>query len=294
MNNEQRLAGKTVVVSGATSGIGWESLLALAGEGAAVIGIGRSAERCRQAEERLRAAYPQVRAAYCLADLSSQAQVRRAAAEIRGLLTGGDFPPLAALVNNAGIYAERRVWTEDGVESTFAVNHLAAFLLTLELMDNLRAAPGGGRVVTVSSASHYRTWMNPEQAAHPRLYFGLWAYKVSKLANVLFTYELNRRCPAQELRAFAVDPGLIRTDIGVKGPRGISTWVWAQRAKKGRPPQVPAQTVVHCCAQAGLQTSADFYWRDLQPKTPSRTAQRADVAAELWAVSRALCGLAGE
>ena len=64
-------------------------------------------------------------------------------------------------------------------------------------------------------------------------------------------------------------------DIGVKGPRGISSWVWAQRAKKGRPPQVPAQTVVHCCAQAGLQTSADFYWRDLQPKTPSRTAQRA-------------------
>jgi retinol dehydrogenase 12 len=228
-----------------------------------------------------------------MADLSRQMEVRRLAEDIRSVLREWDCISLDVLVNNAGTFSDKMVRTEDGVELVLAVNHLAGFLLTHELLPQIISAPFG-RVISISSASHYNTWLNPRRINDPLIYFGLWQYKVSKLANVLFTYELNRRMSATRVRAFAVDPGLINTEIGQKGTCGISNWVWRLRRRKGQPPEVPARTVLFLSNDESLQNARDFYWRDCLPKTPSRLAQRADIARGLWQVSCELCRISWE
>lgn len=178
--------------------------------------------------------------------------------------------------------------TDEGIYLALAVNHLAGFLLTHELLPLLRAAPFG-RVVTVSSASHYRAVFNPRRLNQSLFYNGLWAYKITKLMNVLFTYEINRRESRSSLRAFAVDPGLINTQIGLKDRSWITRLIWDIRRRGGRPPQIPAETVLYLCAEESLQTSTDYYWRDKTPKKTSRAAQRARLARELWIASAELC-----
>jgi len=276
------LMGKTVVVTGATSGIGLAAVRKLVRAGASVIGVGRSAERNTAARESVLAEYPDGRLIYLLADLASQAQVRRLAKEIKSLLEKQGFRQLDVLVNNAGAYREKKSMTEDGIEKTFAVNHLASFLLTHELLSWLRQS-GQGRVLTVSSYSHKTTWLCPGRIADPWPYIGLLAYKRSKLSNVLFVYELNRRF--DDLAAFAVDPGLVNTDIASKGGVGISDWVWRSRRKKGTSADVPAETILFLACEEAIDTSQGYYFKNSAPLPPSRKAQRADLAAKLWALS---------
>ncbi|NSW52702.1 MAG: SDR family NAD(P)-dependent oxidoreductase [Anaerolineae bacterium] len=295
-NAPQPCSGKTVVITGATSGIGWQAALDFARRGAYVIGVGRSAERAAQAEQRIRAAVPRAHIGYVLADLASQAQVRRAATAIRARLQADGFTRLDVLINNAGTYAGKLILTEDGFEQTFAVNHLAPFLLTQELVD-LLAASGDGRVLTTSSGSHYRTWLNLRRIHHPRLFNGLWAYKTAKLCNVLFSAEFNRVHAALPVRAFAVDPGLVNTEIGFKQTDWLSRTVWHFRRNGGTHPEVPVRTLLTLAgmARAELETRYNhqgelpIYWKDSQPKTPSRAARSRNLARELWALSSRLC-----
>ena len=164
------LIGKTYLVTGATSGIGLACAEILTMEGARVIGVGRSAERCRAAEQRLRALHPDAAPMYFVADLSLQSEVRGLAERVREALPGLD-----GLVNNAGTFTFWLELTREGFETQWAVNHLAPFLLTYELLPLLETAPAG-RVVTVSSDSHYGariTWDDPQLRRH---YNGLGAY----------------------------------------------------------------------------------------------------------------------
>ena len=183
---EQSLSGKTMVVTGATSGIGLAVADRLASQGAYVIGVGRSAERCMQVESRLRTAHPEGKAAYCVADLSLQSQVRQLAAQIWEKLGSNGTTHLDGLVNNAGTFTYKLTLTPEGFEMQWAVNHLAAFLLTHELLPLLQAAPVA-RVVTASSMSHYLGRMHWDDIQLRRGYNGLRAYRQTKLANVLFT-----------------------------------------------------------------------------------------------------------
>ena len=287
MNNPNDLTGKTAVVTGATAGIGLYSLLALARAGAFVIGIGRDAQRNRQALEFARQACPEAQVSFLLADLALQSQVRRLGQDICSALEAHGTPYLDILVNNAGIYSQKLVRTTEGIELTLAVNHLAVFLLTHELLPVLNAAQHG-RVITVSSHSHTRARMNPARLNNPPVYIGIWAYALSKLANILFTYELNRRLRGNHLHAYAVDPGLVNTDIGIKQAGALSHLVWRNRAKHGQPPALPAETVL-LLSRDGNPENEHVYWYNCQPIHPSPQAQREDLARELWQVSCELC-----
>jgi hypothetical protein len=128
---------------------------------------------------------------------------------------------------------------------------------------------------------------------HRRGYNPLRTYKQSKLANVLFTFELNRRLgDASPVRAYAADPGLVNTEIGLKGTTGIARWIWEKRRAKGRRPEEAAATLVFLAVDPSVAGSRAVYWKDCRPTPPSRYARRREEAARLWAISERLCGLA--
>jgi len=284
------LTGKVVVVTGATSGIGWQAALDFCKTGAEVIGVGRNLERCTGARERILHARPEAKIAFLTADLSSQAQVRRLAGEILAILDRDHNGQLEVLVNNAGLSTQKRSRTVDGIETTFAVNHLAVMLLTHLLLPALLKTPGS-RVITVSSNSHYHTRFNPKKAANPPFYFGLWAYKVSKLSNVLFTQRVNRILGGRTPQAFAVDPGLVATDIGLKDPGILAKWVWRGRQKIGDSPEIPSRTILHVALTEGLDCLKDPYWKNSAPKPASPAAWDWDLIEQTWIESCRLCGI---
>ncbi len=290
MNYSPALAGRTAVVTGATSGIGLAAIQLLALHGARVIGIGRNALRCRNAEACIRSVCPDASVSYLLADLSSQKQVRQLAVEIQAELDRYNQSSLDILVNNAGTYSQKKVLTEDGFEITFATNHLAPFLLTHELNPLLQKS-SAGRVITTSSDSHYNMTIDPATIHNPAFYIGILAYGKSKLANVLFTAEFNRRNTGNRVHAYAVDPGLVKTNIALKGQPAFSRLVWKIRSSAGVEPEVPARTILFLASEPSIQYSQENYWCEQRPKRSSREAGRADLAYNLWETSTSLCGL---
>ncbi len=287
----QKSSGKTVLVTGATSGIGLALAEALARDGAHVIGVGRSEARCAAAQTRLQELANGNGAIFCTTDLSSQEQVRSLAAEIRLRLAYQGKNSLDALVNNAGAFTYWLSITPEGFERQWAVNHLAPFLLTHELLPLLGSAPAG-RVVTVSSGSHYHTRLRWEDIQLRRHYNGLLAYNQTKLANVLFTAELNRRLGAgSSLRAFAADPGLVKTEIGFKDNPALVRWIWDRRRAGGVAPEFSAQGILYLVGEPSIQDSPSIYWKDGRPKQPSRYALDPDVATRLWELSAQMCGI---
>lgn len=291
---DQGIRGKVIVVTGATSGIGLATAEALVQRGALVIGVGRSAERCREVERQLRRLNPDAKLAYCVADLGLQRQIHTLADEIVERLTGLGADHLDGLINNAGTFSYWLTLTEEGFELQWAVNHLAPFLLTHLLMPLLKKAPSA-RVVTVSSASHYNTRLRWEDLQLRRRYNGLLAYKQTKLANVLFTVELNRRLGERSLiRAFAADPGLVNTEIGLKDSSLISRLVWNIRRKGGKSPEVPAKGLVYLIGEPSLAMAKEVYWRDCHPKAPSPYALDLQNAQRLWKISEQMCGISSD
>jgi NAD(P)-dependent dehydrogenase (short-subunit alcohol dehydrogenase family) len=306
MNTNTNLKDKKIVITGATAGIGRAATRALVAQGANVIAVGRSAARCAETKKAIMAKFPEGQLTFIIADLSSQRSVRKLADQIRAQLAdqirmelkspfdSPDKPYIDILVNNAGTVSSWYTATEDGYELQFAVNHLAPFLLTNELLPLLEAAPQG-RVITTSSNSHRGTKIRWDDVMNRRRYNCLRAYKQSKLANVLFSYEFNRRMASSnngsQVRAFAVDPGLVNTDIGLKGTGGIEKWVWGRRSNGGVSPEQGAETIVHLAAAETLEDTDAAYWKNCHPKTPSQYARRAHEGARLWAVSEQLCGI---
>lgn len=284
------LSGKSVIITGATAGIGLESALGAAGGGAFVIGTGRDQERCTHALELIRRRVPGAQVVFACADLSTQQGVRSLAAQVQTLLKQDGRSSLDVLVNNAGTYFGRKTLTTDGIEKTFAVNHLAPFYLTHLLLPLLQAAPAG-RVITVSSNSHFHATLDPAQVSNPLFYFGLWAYQSSKLANVLFSAEFNRRNPKPDIQVFAVDPGLVNTDIGLKETGPLARLVWRQRQQHGTSAELPARTILHVAGEPGLQGSDAVYWKDSTPLQPAKKALDPILARRLWEESCRLCGI---
>ena len=265
------------VITGATSGIGLATVIKLAGQGVSVIGVGRNTERCEAAREMVLAICRGVQIEYLLCDLSSQLQIRKLAGNIRDRIDSLDI-----LINNAGTVSSQFTTSEDGIEMQLAVNHLAAFLLTHELLSLLKKAPCS-RVVTVSSASHYGARLDFNDLQMHRHYNCLGQYKRVKLCNVLFTAELNRRLAGNStMRAFAADPGLVNTEIGLKGTSGVEKLVWKLRMKSGVDPSLPAGAIAWLATEPSLSESEELYWYNKKSKRPNPYALREDAAKLLW------------
>jgi len=282
---------KVFVITGATAGIGLAAAEQLAGMGAYVFGVGRSLERCDRARDFILKAHPFAEVRYLRADLALQNHVRDLAERIRVEFASQHLVFLDGLINDAGTFTWNRQETVEGFERQWAVNHLAPFLLTHELLPFLAAAPMA-RVVNVSSGSHYHTRLNWNDLQLKHGYNGMRAYKQTKLCNVLFTAELRRRLgPVSSVRAFAADPGLVHTELGIKGNPGLVRWFWRWWSKRGLPPEESAKGIVFLATAASITDRPELYWKHSQPKDPDPAALNPEAAHRLWEISAEMCGV---
>lgn len=278
------MTGKTVLVTGGTGGIGLATAAGLAGLGARVGIVGRDEGRARAAAERIRTAGGDVDV--FTADVSSRREVQRLAEQVLAA-----YPRLDVLVNNVGGYWATRHATEDGLERTFAVNHLAPFLLTHLLLDRLRSS-APARVVTVSSGAQAMGRIDFDDLQGVRSYSGQRAYNQSKLANVLFTYELARRLEGSGVTANVLHPGVVRTAFGQEDSRGWMRLMLPVVRPFMKTPERGAETSIYLAAAPEVEGVSGRYFANSRAKTSSRASYDTAAARRLWEVSAGLLGLA--
>lgn len=276
------MRGRVALVTGGSAGIGRAVATGLAERGVTVLLVSREGGPGAEvaAELRRRTGNPGHR--FLPADLSVQSEVRALAAQVRAVT-----PRLDLLVNNAGGFFPRRRLSPDGIEMTFALDHLASMLLTLLLLEPLLAARG--RVVTTASlVAHWGRVHRDVQLR--RGYNGLVAYAQARLAGVLFTTELARRLPADVLGAHAFDPGVVRTAFG-HGGGFLKFWIRLSMAVVGREPAAAAETALFLACDPELTGLSGGLWKDGRRVRPPRPARRAATAERLWDESLELLGL---
>jgi NAD(P)-dependent dehydrogenase (short-subunit alcohol dehydrogenase family) len=278
------MTGRTVLITGGSGGIGRATALGLAAMGAHLAITGRDRGRTEDAAREIRAAGSGQVDTF-VADLSCQSQVRRLAGQVLQSLSRIDV-----LVNNAGGYWNTRHVTADGLERTFAINHLAPFLLTNLLLDRLKnSAPA--RVVTVSSNVQANGRIDFEDLQGERSYSGARAYNQSKLANVLFTYELARRLQATLVTANALHPGVVRTAFGTEDPGGLQRLFIPFVRPFMKAPGRGAATSIHLVSAPDLEQVTGRYFATSKPRRSSRRSYDQAAAARLWQLSADLTGL---
>jgi NAD(P)-dependent dehydrogenase (short-subunit alcohol dehydrogenase family) len=277
------MVGRTVLVTGGTSGIGRATAAGLAAMGARVLITGRDRGRTDEAAQEIRASGG-IAEVY-VADLSVQAEVRGLAREVLER-----EPRIDVLINNAGGYWNSRHVTADGLEHTFALNHLAPFLLTHLLLERLEER-AVARVITVASNAQAMGRIDFDDLQGERAYSGARAYNQSKLANVLFTYELARRLRGLRITANAVHPGLVSTAFGAADPgRAQRLFVPVLRPFM-KSPADGAATSIHLASAPGLDRTTGRYFVNGKPARSSRRSYDESVAARLWAASADLVGI---
>jgi NAD(P)-dependent dehydrogenase (short-subunit alcohol dehydrogenase family) len=281
MPNTQLMSDKICLVTGATSGIGRATAIALAELGATVVVAGRNERLGRETAEEIRAVTGGRPADYLIADLSSQREVRELARRFRER-----YPRLDVLVNNAGVITRERTVTGDGIETQLAVNHLAPFLLTHLLVDLLRAT-SPARIVTVASQVEASGTIDFEDIGGERHYDPIAAYSQSKLANVLFTYELARRLEGSGVTANCLHPGVIATqllDDYLGRPRMLR---FVARLRNPGPAE-GARTSVYLASSPEVERVSGKYFVDSRPATSSSRSRDPDLAKKLWEFSAKL------
>ncbi len=271
------MSGKTVLVTGATGGIGKVAARELVGQGARVHIVGRDAGKAAAVTAEVGAA------GFIVADLSEQAQVRRAAQEFRAR-----EGQLDVLLNNAGGVFQRRQETREGVELTWALNHLAYFLLTQELLELLKAAPAA-RVVNVSSSAHATGKMRWDDLEFRHGYSPFAAYSQSKLANILFTRELSFRLRGTGITANALHPGFVASGFG-RNNSAVMTRVLGLMQVFAKSEEQGAQTSVYLAANPAVQGVSGRYYSDEHEVKPQPQALDDAAAARLWKLSEDYVG----
>jgi NAD(P)-dependent dehydrogenase (short-subunit alcohol dehydrogenase family) len=282
------MQGKTILITGATSGIGLEAAVELARRGARMFLVGRDPGRTEAAVAQVKARGGSGEVSSFLCDFSSQASIRKLAEEVRGKLGRLDV-----LVNNAGGVNKKRQLTVDGIEKTFAVNHLGYFLLTNLLLDLIqRSAPA--RVVTVASIGHRRGTLDFNDLGFERGGYAIMrAYTRSKLANVLFAAELARRLAGTGVTSNSLHPGSVDTNIWSGAP------LWAKPLIQilFRPFFISAEEggsyIVQLAADPQLEGVTGKYFEKGKAVAPAPLVQDEAVAKRLWKVSAEMVGLSG-
>jgi retinol dehydrogenase 12 len=282
------LEDRICLVTGATSGIGEATAQGLASLGARVIVHGRDASKGRRVVERITHATKNVHVRFVHGDLASLAQVRRLATELDRRL-----PRLDVLVLNAAVACAQRTTTADGHEMTFAVNHLAPFLL-VKLLHSRLTKSAAGRVVVVSSEAHRREQLDFDDLMLERGYGQLRAYSRSKLANLLFTRALARRFAATSLTCNALHPGVVRTGIFREAP----VWLRGVLSSIGRlmllSPEQGARTSLYLASSSDVAGESGGYYIRCEPAQPSAAALDDQSAERLWQMSETLVGARSE
>lgn len=276
------MQGKTVVITGATSGIGAVAARRLAEHGARILIVARDRHRAADTLRDLSAANPaQTHAAYH-ADLSRLAEMKRVAAEIAAA-----EPKIDVLMNNAGLICAGNERTEDGLEVMFATNHLSYFVLTNLLLERLRAA-GGARIVSTASDAHRRGKLDFDRLQAQK---GMAGYGTTKLCNILFTRELALRIAGTGVTANCLHPGFVATRFGDNTAGTMRTGLAMAKRFFALSPEEGAKTMVYLASSAEVAGRSGGYYDRCAPAEPSREAQSDADAKRLWELSAKITGI---
>ena len=276
---------KVCVITGGTDGIGKAAAQALALQGARLLVHGRDPDKGARAIAEIKARSRNPNIEFVRADFGSLADVRRLAATIMQRT-----PRIEVLINNAGGMFSKRNLSKDGYEMTFAVNHLAPFLLTHLLLDTLKGS-AGARIVTTASDAHRGAALPLDDSAATGKYSSMRVYGASKLANILFTRALAKRLEGTPVTATCLHPGFVRTNF----VRDVPRWgraIFALIARFARSPEKGAETLVYLAASPQVQGASGGYYFDCRLTQPAAAAQDDEAAERLWRVSEQRTGIA--
>jgi NAD(P)-dependent dehydrogenase (short-subunit alcohol dehydrogenase family) len=282
LNDSVRLMqGKTVIITGATSGIGEVAAVRLAEQGARIVFTARDPARADQTMAKLRKANPGVGHAVHMADLSTLAEMKRIGTEL------AREPQIDVLVNNAGAMFNKRLETADGLEMTFAVNHMAYFVITNLLRPRLKP---GARIVTTASNAHRGAKLNFDDLQSRKGYAGFAVYSRSKLCNILFNRELARRLAGTGVTANALHPGFVATRFGDNSAGIMRTVLKVAKPLGAISPEEGAQTIVYLAASPNVAQTSGEYFYECEINTPTAEARNDDDARRLWQISDQIAG----
>ncbi len=281
---KQDMNGKVVIVTGATSGIGEVTARELAGMGASLVMIGRDRAKSDRVANEIRQKTGNTHVVYLVGDLSSQKDVRRLADEFKV-----HFSRLDVLLNNAGAVFLTRRETVDGIEMTFGLNHLNYFLLTNLLLDRL-VASAPARIVNVSSSAHYGAQLYFDDLENKKGYNGMRAYGQSKLANVLFSYELARRLEGKGVTVNALHPGFVasnfaKNNLGILKPLISLVQMGAISSEQG------AQTSIYLATSPEVEGVTGKFFDKMKAVESSPASKDEESARRLWDISAKMTGL---
>ena len=284
ISDKTTMKDKVVLVTGANSGIGRAASLALAKKGATVVMVARNKERGEAARSEIIRESQNASVDLLLADLSSLESVRQLAAEFQR-----KYSRLHVLINNAGLFNQRRHVTMDGYENTFATNYLAPFLLTNLQLDLLKAS-APSRIINVSSVGHYSRHINFDDLNLEKEYGGWKAYGQSKLALVLFTHKLAKKLQGTGVTVNSVHPGTVATNIWSR-PLGPVGFIMALPKLFMTTPKQGAETIVYLASSPDAKDLNGEYLEKLKVKKSSDESYNEEIAQRLWDVSAKLTGL---
>jgi NAD(P)-dependent dehydrogenase (short-subunit alcohol dehydrogenase family) len=281
MAQNATMTGKTVLITGATNGIGKEAARGLAKLGARVVIVGRNAQKCAETVAELQQSTGNQAVEALTADLSAMAEVRRLADEVKAR-----YPRLEVLINNAGAYFDKRLTSADGYEMTFALNHLGYFYLTTLLLDLIKAS-APARIINVSSDAHRFARLNLVNPHKPPVYSGFRIYGESKLANVVFTYELARRLEGTGVTVNAMHPGFVRTGFGRNNAGAISK-IFSLLQRFALTPEQGADTIIYLASSPEVEGLSGKYFVKCKAVPTSRASYDQATWKALWTLSERL------
>ena len=276
------MQGKTVVITGATSGIGEVAAIRLAEQGARIVFTARDKTRADDTLAALKKANPGVDHALHIADLSLLSEMKRVAGEL------AREPQIDVLINNAGALFNKRQETADGLEMTFAVNHMAYFVITNLLMGKLKP---GARIVTVASNAHRGAKLDFGDLQSRKGYIGFPVYARSKLCNILFNRELARRITGSGVTANALHPGFVATRFGDNSGGLMRTVLKVAKPIGAISPEEGARTIIYLASSPEVAEVSGEYYYECKLGTPTAEARNDEDARKLWEISESIAGL---
>lgn len=279
------MKGKVCVITGANAGIGYETALGLAKLETDLVIISKDESRVKTTIEKIKSESGHKNIEGIVADLSSQKEIKKGAKEILE-----KYNKIDVLINNAGTWYSNLTYTDENIEMQFAVNHLAYFYLSHLLLPALANAEDP-RIVNVGSDSHFSGKIHFNDINLTKKYHGLRAYSQSKLANMLFTYEFNRRKPLEKICINCLQPGLVKTNIGLKHTVALHSLAWKLRRLGGVTPAEGAATSIYLASAEDVKGISGKYWDKSKIKKSSKRSYIKEDAQRLWLLSEKLCDI---